>query len=352
MRTHSVTFRPYWYIIPSLRAITAANILCLIPVLLILAYEKNAPALLVAGAAILASLASEIAANLLRARKFYSGLAGAALQGIITGMLFPQNYPVVSVFLITLGVFFTAKHLFGGMAGTWINAAALAAAIAFLAGAAFFPAPFDIFEFTGVHNPSRFFLQTVGDSSREAPVIDFLNNSIFRFMGTSVPGGYITLLCDSGSAVTAFRFNALVLLASLFLILFNMIHWIIPACYLGVYLCLVWLFGGMATGTGFATGDVLFALFTGGTCFTAFFLLSWFGTVPLSRNGKAVYGIFAGFAAFFIAGPGTSPSGAAFTVLAANVFSMFVQYAETKYSRAMFYKKLRPKIKAVSGGIE
>ncbi|GMO55049.1 MAG: hypothetical protein Pg6C_20850 [Treponemataceae bacterium] len=108
MRTHSVTFRPYWYIIPSLRAIINGNILCLIPVLLILAYEKNAPALLVIGIAAAASLVSEIAANLLRARKFYSGMLYAALQGIITGMLFPQNYPAVSVFLITLGVFFRA----------------------------------------------------------------------------------------------------------------------------------------------------------------------------------------------------------------------------------------------------
>jgi electron transport complex protein RnfD len=320
--------------------------LCLIPILLLLAYEKNVAALLVIFSSAFAALAMEVLANRLNGRKLRSGLANAALQGIVAGMLFPQNYPVYSVFFITAGVFFVARHAFGGTAGTWINAAALAAAVAFLTGSSFFPAPFDMAEYFGIRIPSRFFLLGIDGLSRDAPIIDFLNDRFFRFFGASVPDGYVSLLCDSRSPITAFRFNLLILLSSLFLISLNMIYWIVPLCYLAVYLGLVWLFGG--NGTGFATGDVLLASLTGGTFFTAFFLLGWFGTPPLSRNGKTAYGIFAGAAAFFVCGPGTSPSGAAFTVLAANLASVCIQYAEAARSAARLRKKLYPKIAAIA----
>jgi electron transport complex protein RnfD len=346
MTTHSTTFKPYWYITPSSRAIVNGMMLCLIPILLLLAYEKNVSALAVIFTGAFSALGAEVLANKLNARKLYSGLTNAALQGIVAGMLFPQNYPVYSVFFITSGVFFVSRHAFGGTAGTWINTAALAAAVAFFTGSSFFPAPFDMAEYFGIRIPSRLFLQGIEGLSKDAPIIDFFNDHFFRFFGASVPDGYVSLLCDSRSPITAFRFNLLILLASLFLISLNMIHRVIPLCYLAVYLGLVYFFGGM--GTGFATGDVLFAALTGGTFFTAFFLLGWFGTTPLSHNGKIAYGILSGVAAFFISGPGISPSGAALTVLAANIVSICIQYVERARSKAGLYKKLYPKIRAIA----
>jgi electron transport complex protein RnfD len=307
-----------------------------------LACLKNFAALAVIFAAAAASIAAQVIA-MLAFKGGKNGIPAAFLHGVLAGMLFPQDYPVFSVFLLTLFVFLTAKYAFGGISGTWLNAAALAAAIAYMIGPQFFPAPCDVSLVENIQNPSKIFLREI-PVLNDGKIIDFFNTRLFRFLGTSVPDGYISFLWDSVSTIPAYRFSALILASSLFLVSFNMLNWIIPACFLASYLTLIWLFGGLALGSGFARGDILLASLTGGTLFTAFFLLDWFGTVPLSHNGKIIYGIIAGIIAFFLLGYGFSPSGAAFTVLASNLASTFIQYFEALYGTRRLRKKLIPAV--------
>jgi electron transport complex protein RnfD len=318
--------------------------LVLCPQILILFFTKNFDALLVIIAALTASLAAEIIVMV--KTNTSGGMLIACLQGIITGMLFPQSYPLLSVFLLTFCTFFIAKYAFGGLAGSWINVAALTVAIAFFTGSNYFP---DFFDSSALQhqNPSLFFLQdgNVSILRNDASIIAFFNSGIFRVFGAFVPDGYISLLWDSGFSVPAFRFNLLILLSSIFLLSLNMINWIIPFCYLTVYLVLVWFFGGLALGGNIASGDILLASLTGGTLFTAFFLLGWFGTTPLSVKGKVLYGIGAGIIAFFVSSFGLSSSGAVFTVLASNFISTLIQFFEIKFSKIRLNTKIIPKIK-------
>ena len=342
MRTHSVSCKPYWYITPSLRTIVFGMTAALCPQIIILAYFKNFSALAVIFAAAAASIAAQVI-TMFAFKGGKNGIPSAFLHGVLAGMLFPQDYPIVSVFLLTLFVFLAAKYAFGGISGSWLNAAALTAAIAYMVGPQFFPAPYDMSLVENIQNPSKIFLQEI-PSFNDGRIIDFFNTRFFRFLGTSVPDGYISFLWDSVSTIPAYRFSALILVSSLFLVSFNMLNWIIPACFLASYLTLIWLFGGMALGNGFAQGDILLASLTGGTLFTAFFLLGWFGTVPLSYNGKIIYGIIAGIIAFFMLGYGLSPSGAAFTVLASNLASTFIQYFETWRGTRRLRKKIIPAV--------
>ena len=102
----------------------------------------------------------------------------------------------------------------------------------------------------------------------------------------------------------------------------------IPAVFLFVYGLLVRIFGLYPYGGILNQGDVLLAIFSSGTILTAFFLLQWAGTTPLSIVGKIIYGAFAGCLAFLIMGCGTSPIGAMFVVLISNLVSPIIQFVE------------------------
>ena len=110
----------------------------------------------------------------------------------------------------------------------------------------------------------------------------------------------------------------------------NIINWIIPAAYLTTYSLFVVLFS-LAPFTGkIGQGDILLSMLTSGTLFTAFFLVDSYGTTPISRIGKAAYGILAGIFCFMICGCGTSSIGNMFTVLICNIISPIIQYLEDK----------------------
>ncbi|MBQ5470841.1 MAG: RnfABCDGE type electron transport complex subunit D, partial [Treponema sp.] len=151
---------------------------------------------------------------------------------------------------------------------------------------------------------------------------------------------YISLLWDTGSCIPAFRFNLITLVSSLFLFCDNLVKVIIPAAFLIVYSLLIRFLGPVFFNGVSMQGDMILALFTSGTFFTAVYVLGWYGTTPSSIQGKLLYGIFAGISAFFICGGGTSPVGMAFTVLISNIFSIIIQQFENRYDRISLSKML------------
>jgi electron transport complex protein RnfD len=90
---------------------------------------------------------------------------------------------------------------------------------------------------------------------------------------------------------------------------------------------------------------MLLAALTGGTLAAAFFLLEGPGLTPLSRRGKILYSSGAGALMFLFCGGGTSPAGAVFTVLAANLLSIFIQFAELQSRNSKFKHVTAPLIK-------
>ena len=144
----------------------------------------------------------------------------------------------------------------------------------------------------------------------------------------ALPEGYVSLFWDTNSLIPAFRFNLLTIIATIVLISYGGIKWIIPCVFLFVYGALVRIFGLFPFGGILYKGDILLAIFSSGTIMTAFLLLQWPGTIPLSIIGKVIYGLLAGIFAFLIMGCGTSPIGAMFVILITNTLSTIIQFIE------------------------
>ena len=224
------------------------------------------------------------------------------------------------------------KYLSGNFADHWINSAVLAVAFAWIVGMSAFPENPLTKDILQIKNPSHILIQNGvfpimnGDRS----VTEALNNTIFGFANISIPEGYISLLWDTHSIIPAFRFNALTLLASVVLFASGMQGLLIPASFAAVYTLLVRFVSPVSTGAMAGQGDMILSLCTGGTLFCAVFVVQQYGTVPLSKRGKILYGILAGIFAFAIAGCGTSSAGMIFAVLCANIVSPLIQAAEDR----------------------
>ncbi len=347
-KNNIVTLRPFCYIRPSLDTMTAGVIAVLVPQLVMLFVTDSYRSLILLGCTTAASVLAEcIDAAALRHKRGDWNVA--LLQGLLIGMFLPASYPFASAFFIALCTLLVAKYAFGGLAGSWINPVAAVIIIAYFVGAVWFPAYSVPAGYLQTRNVSLALIQdgVIPTLPADSSVTAFLNETVFAFLGTSIPDGYVSLLWDSGAAVPAFRFNILTLIASLVLFSFRMLHWVVPACYVAVYAVLVKFFCPVFAGGTVGEGDILLSVLSGGTLFTAFFVLSWFGTTPLSPGGKVFYGVFAGVASFFISGYGMSPVGAMFTVLSANMISPVIQLCERMRSKATLYAKQLPKIEKI-----
>ena len=321
--------RPFLYLSPSIRNISLVSLCLLSLQVLMLALTKSWSALIVIGA----SLSGFVAADLLHTKLVSSSrfsFLSAVLQGTIAGMLLPSTLHPVTVFCIAFSTMLLIKYLSGNFADHWINSAVLAVAIAWIVGMGAFPENPLTKDILQIKNPSYRLIQNgvFPIMNGDTAVTEALNNTIFGFVNISIPEGYISLLWDTHSIIPAFRFNALTLLSSVILFSSGMQALLIPASFAAVYTLLVRFVSPVFTGGMAGQGDMILSLCSGGTLFCAVFVVQQYGTVPLSKYGKMLYGIFAGIFAFAIAGCGTSSAGMIFAVLCANIVSPLIQAAE------------------------
>ena len=332
-RNSALTLRPFHYVTPSISTMTISVLCVLAPHLVMLAVTSSFRSLLIILSCVLASFAAE-AVDALLVRKRGMNIPVTLLQGILTGMFLPPMYPLVAVFFIVFSVLFVAKYPFGGIAGSWVNPVAISIVMAYFLGAIWFPTFIISPLYLQSHNASLLLIHdgVFPQCSLDQAVTAFLNGVVFSPLGTNMPEGYVSLLWDTGAAIPAFRFNLLTLLGSMALYSIRALSLEVPASFIVTYVFLVWLLCPVFAGGTAGNGDVILALFTGGTLFTAFFVLSWFGTVPMTTAGKLFYGSLTGVAAFFICGYGLSSVGAMFTVFCGNILSLLIQMAEHWYS--------------------
>lgn len=255
----------------------------------------------------------------------------AILTGLLIGFLLPSTLGPVFVFCTAFSGCLLSRAIFGGTGSYWMNPVAVAVALAFLSQRELFP-PFLITPETVTAAGDAFGALKIDHFSRiqsDTAITDFFNTVLLGKAGISLPEGYITLFWQSPSPIPAFRYNMLTLLASIVLLSMKIIDWIVPAVFLFTYGLLVYLFTPVAGGR-YGSGDILFALLTGGVLFVAFFILSEFSTAPRTRMGKLISGFAAGIICFLLCGPGGSPAGAAFTVIAVNPLSTIIEYVEKR----------------------
>lgn len=324
-------FSPFIHVSPSLPNTITAMIIVIIPQLVFLGIYKDFKALIVIATSVFASITAETIHNFIQ-KKITVGSLVSVLEGLIIGMFLPEVYPPLLAFFVAMSSLFVVKYCFGGLASTWANPAACTIIIAWFAGSLFFPDFQLSAEMLESSNPaSMLFSSQIIPINKNASIVStFLNNHILYHFGFVLPEGYTSLFWDTNALIPAFRFNLLTIFASIILASLSMIDLMIPVCYFTVYAVLVRIFS-LEPFTGMmGQGDILLALLTSGTLFCGFFMLSWYGTTPMSIPGKIIYGILAGVSAFIMSGAGTSPTGAVFTVLLVNTISPVIQLFEDK----------------------
>ncbi len=326
-----VSVSPFAYLSPSVTNMSLAFLLVLSPQLLMLFLTKSFQSLLIISVCIASSLSAELLSRLLRKRHTLFDLT-SIVQGLCIGFFIPSSYDLFPLFFIVFFSLIIIKYVFGGSSHSWANPVAYTVILLYLLGNSFFPAmPFDknVIE-SG--SSVQFLLQNneLTLFSFDEKLSSWLNNSIFSHIGAEIPAGYVSLMWDSQSIIPAFRFGLLTLAGSVVLFSSGMLRHSVPYSFILTYAVLIRMFLLTPLNGSVGQGDILLSIFSGGFLFTAFFLLDWHGTSPLSSAGKIVYGIISGIFAFLILGCGSSSIGAMFTVLSVNIFSPCIQILEEK----------------------
>lgn len=342
--TRKVLIRPFKYMTDSVSMEATKMIVLLLVQVVLLFISKSYSSLLIVLAAVLGSLGADFFSHKLfhnEDNNEYSFVVSIA-HGMITGLLVPSTYSPLTVIIATFFTMLVVKHFFGGFSYEWVNPAVFSVVVLWIIGARLFPSYLVNMDILAVRNPSQTLIEngTLPQYTFDPEFTDALNASVFRLFKVSIPNGYVSLFWDNQSIIPAFRFNFVTLLSSVVLFSGNLIKCVIPGIFLVVYLALVRLVSPVICNGVAFQGDILLALLTSGTIFFAVFVLSWYGTIPISLSGKIIYAFLAGVTAFLIAGPGTSPCGLIFTVLVSNIFSIVIQQWETRRNRLSLRKKL------------
>jgi len=306
--------------------------LTLTPHILAMVLQHDYRSLVSISVAIAGSVAAELSVSWNR-RNETLGDGTAILTGLLTGFLLPYTLGPFMVFFVSFSGSLVSRAVFGGTGAYWMNPAAVAVCLGYLSQGDLFP-PYLVTPESVSAAGDAFGALKIDQFPRipaDTAITDFLNKSPLNRSGISLPEGYITLFWNSPSTIPAFRYNILTLVASIALLSLKIIDWIVPAVFLATYGACVYLFtpvsGAMPNPL---SGDILFAVLTGGILFTAFYLLPEFSTVPRTRVGKLVSGLLAGLICFMLCGPGGSPAGAVFTVISVNPLATIIEYLEKR----------------------
>lgn len=327
----TVSPSPFLRTRPTLLGMSVTILLTLVPQLILLAFTRDYRALL----NVALSVTGCVLAELCRGSRGRVSMKDGTIfvSGILTGLLLPEGFmPVLIPMVAFTGTLF-ARAVFGGTGSYWINPVAVSVAIAWISKPDAFPMPMVTID--GMRSMGEAFGAVKLDNFKplmlDSPVTASFNRLLSAISSVRIPEGYATLFIDSPSVIPAFRFNLVVLIASIILIASDAIDWILPASFLATYaIALRFLSFGLPISGAAAQGDILFGFLTGGLLFTAFYLLPEYATAPRTVAGKVVAGIFGGFISLLLCGPGGTPVGSVFTVMSVNAISPLIEYAETR----------------------
>lgn len=266
-------------------------------------------------ASVLGAVLSELICLVIR-RKRITILDGSA---VLTGLLLAYNLsPAVPLWIPLVGSFFAivvAKQVFGGLGRNIFNPA--------LCGRVFLLLSWPKL-MTGFIKP----FTGVDAVTSATPLVLFKESgkSIFD-MGLS----YWDLLLGKRSGCIGEVAILALLVGAVFLLVLKIISWHIPVSYVVTLGLFSWLFSP----AGFARGDILFSVLSGGVILGAFFMATDYVSSPLTRKGQLIFGASCGLIAFLIRRWGGYPEGVSFSILIMNAFVPLID----RFTRPRVYGK-------------
>jgi len=215
-------------------------------------------------------------------------------SALVTGMLLALNLPpglpywmavVGAVVAISLG-----KQIYGGLGANPFNPA--------LIGRVFLMITFT--------TPMTTWINPVDGTTGATPL------ALMKMEGISTD--YVKLFFGNVGGSLGETSAFLIIIGGLYLIYKGYVDWCIPASYLGSVAILSAILGQ----------DPVFHLLSGGLMLGAFFMATDMVTTPLSRLGKMIFGIGAGFFTVLIRLYGGYPEGVSFSILLMNAFTPLI----------------------------
>ncbi|HHY70374.1 MAG TPA: RnfABCDGE type electron transport complex subunit D [Thermoanaerobacterales bacterium] len=215
-------------------------------------------------------------------------------SALVTGMLLALNLPpslpcwmavVGAVVAISLG-----KQIYGGLGANPFNPA--------LIGRVFLMITFT--------TPMTTWINPVDGTTGATPL------ALMKMQGVTTD--YTKLFLGNTGGSLGETSALLIIFGGLYLIYKGYVDWRIPASYLGS----VAIFA-VALGQ-----DPIFHLLSGGLMLGAFFMATDMVTTPLSKLGKIIFGIGAGFFTILIRVYGGYPEGVSFSILLMNAFTPLI----------------------------
>jgi electron transport complex protein RnfD len=297
---------------------------------------------------LLTAVASSVLAEAVMGRIFkrFSLFDGTAvLTGLLVGFGMSPAVPLYVPAAASVFAIVVVKWTFGGLGSNWMNpalAGRLFASFSWSGAMSVWTIPRTLAAAGGIDGasaatplglaksllPSSFDAAgsfsligagTAAASAADSSITSWLNSHFLNPLGAELPGGYLDLFLGNVSGCIGEVSAALLLLGAVYLIAREVIAWEIPAAYLGTFILLSWIFGGLPFGTGFFTGDALFALLSGGVILGAFYMATDPVTSPLCVKGMVIFGVGCGALNFAVRFYGSLPEGTAFAIVLMNI---------------------------------
>jgi electron transport complex protein RnfD len=332
-----------------------------------LARSTNERMWLVGGAAFLAVLQSSLSdsfRSLLLALAVLSGAllmeflcnkknvkdGSAAASAMILTLFLPNQLNPLYGFFGGVFAMVVVKYSFGGLGSNWVNPAA--------GGWLFIRTSWPLAFNKNLENSPLIRLASVlkqgftdpqgspllifklegwQDSLPDRAVSGFFNDTVFSLTQTKLPEGYLSFFSGRGEGIIADRGLFFFFLGTIVLFASRSFRSWLPPAFLFVYSLLVKIFGALPFGGTFWSGDILFALLSGGVLAAAFLLISDPATGPKSTPGYAVYVFLTAFFLWFFRFVCNEPYGAVPAVLLGNVLVPLIRSAENR----LYYERRR-----------
>ena len=278
--------------------------------------------------AFLASV-SAVLTELLMTRKRYGLLkikdGSAAASGLILALMLPNQINPVYAALGAVFTMVVVKHSFGGLGANRFNPA--------LAGWLFIRFSWPDSYAKALEGTASSALQPLGYLSQAGSAADqlaggFFNKYIFSFFSAELPSGYLDLLWRQSPGIVADRAVLALVLGTVAITAFMISRVRLSAVYLVVFCLLVRIFGDLFAEGEWWNGDVILALFSGGTLLTAFFLIVEPSGGAKSEAGGIVIAAVAALLTFIFRYFGKELYGGFYAAALVNAFTPLLCKAE------------------------
>jgi electron transport complex protein RnfD len=285
----------------TVRGLMLDVIIALLPATLAGAYIFGMSAVITIVASVVSAVVSEALVEIAWKREVTIGDLSAVITGLLLALSLPPGVPIYVPIVGSAFAVIIAKQLFGGLGRNFVNPA--------LAGRAFLLAAWPMHMTRSWINPlSR-------DAATGATPL-----ASFNAASEAVPS-LLDLLVGNRTGSIGETCIVALLLGGIYLIVRNVIDFRIPLGFLGTLFVGTVIFG--KPGALFQ-GDGLSAMLLGGAVLGAFYMATDYVTSPVTRNGRLVMGIGAGFLTLLIRLWGAYPEGVTYGILMMNLLTPLI----------------------------